>query len=171
MRILSAYAPTGGEDSEPALYYKQIQRYIQRKGLRTTPKALFRDKLCKEIAHWRSLGDRIILMMDANENVTDGILAKRLMKLGLTEAVHSQNPGPGPKTHIRGSQSIDGIWVSPEIVIRGASYLPFIKDLGNHRSTAMDVTIASLLGVVATMIDFYHNQELAAAVYFIIFIL
>ena len=55
-----------------------------KKGLRTTPKALFRDKLCKELEHWRSLGDRIILMMDANKNVTDGILAKRLKKMGLT---------------------------------------------------------------------------------------
>ena len=146
-RIVSAYAPTGSEDSEPASYYKQIKRYIQKKGLRTTPKALFRDELYKELEHWRSLGDRIIRMMDANENVTDGILAKRLKKLGLTEAVHSQTPGPGPNTHIRGSQSIDGIWTTPEIVIRGASYLPFIKDLGNHRSTAMDVTIASLLGL------------------------
>ena len=106
---MSAYAPTGSKESEPASYYKQIQRYIQRKGLRTTPKALFRDELCKELKHWRSLGNQIILMMDANENVTDRILAKRLKKLGLTEAVHSQTPGPGPNTHIRGSQLIDGI--------------------------------------------------------------
>ena len=40
-RIVSAYALTGGKDSEPASYYKQIKRYIQRKGHRTMPKALF----------------------------------------------------------------------------------------------------------------------------------
>ena len=112
----------------------QIKRYIQRKGLRTTPKALFRDELCKELEHWRSLGNQIILMMDANGNVTDKILAKRLKKLGLTEAVHSQTLGPGPNTHIRGSQLIDGIWTTPEIEIQGASYLLFIKDLSDHRT-------------------------------------
>ena len=36
---------------------------------------------------------------------------------------------------------------TPEIKIQGASYLSFIKDLGDHRVTAIDVTIASLLGM------------------------
>ena len=158
-KIGSAYASTGGEDSETASYY----RYIMKKGLRTTPKALFRDELCKELEHLRSLGDQIILMMDVNENVTDGILVKRLKKLGLTEAVHFQTPDPGPNTHIRGSQSIDGIWVSPEIVIRGASYLPFIKDLGDHRAPAMDVRFfddgefSALLGAGTHSIHCYHT--------------
>ena len=55
-RIVSAYAPASSKDSELASYYMQIKWYILRKGLRTTPKALFRDKLCKELKHWRSLG-------------------------------------------------------------------------------------------------------------------
>ena len=42
---------------------------------------------------------------------------------------------------------IDGIWTTPEIEIRGASYLLFINDLGDYRVPAMDVTIASLLGM------------------------
>ena len=91
---------TGSNNSEEASYYKQIQQYIMWKGLRTMPKALVQDELCKELQHWRSLGDRIIVMMNANKNVTEGILAKRMEKMGLTEAVHSQTEGPGPNTHI-----------------------------------------------------------------------
>ena len=54
--------------------------------------------------------------------------------------------GPGPKTHVNGSKSVDGIYVTPEIEVTGASYLPFNKDLGNHRPVMIDVTIASILG-------------------------
>ena len=145
-RIVSAYAPTGSEASEDASYWKQSQRFIKKKGLKTNPKELFREDLCKALKNWREAGDRIVLMIDANENVTDHILARMLAKMGLQEAVHMRTNGPGPKTHVRGSESIDGIYVTPEIEVRGASYLPFNKDLGDHRPVMMDVTIASILG-------------------------
>ena len=77
---------------DKASYYKQILRYILR-GLRMMPKALFRDDLCKDLLHKRSLGNRIIVMINANENVTGGILVKRMEKMGLKEVVHSQTPG------------------------------------------------------------------------------
>ena len=92
-------------------YFKQIHQYIQSKGLRTNPEAFFCEALCKELRHWRSLGDRLVLLMDANENVIDGVMVKMMAKpdIGLREAVHSQIVGPRPKTHIGGSQSIDGV--------------------------------------------------------------
>ena len=40
-RIVSAYAPTGSEASEDASYWKQSQRYIKNKGLKTNPKSMF----------------------------------------------------------------------------------------------------------------------------------
>ena len=147
-RIVTAYAPTGNKQSDFGSYYKQIQRYIQKKGLRTNPKAMFREDLCRELRHWRSLGDQVLLMMDANENVLEGAMVKKMAKpdIGLRAAVHSQVPGHGPKTHIRGSQSIDEIFVTPGLVVVGASYLPFCEDLGDHRQPAADITVDSLLG-------------------------
>ena len=50
-RIVTAYAPTGNKDSDFGSYYKQILRYIQKKGLRTNPKAMFREDLCRELRH------------------------------------------------------------------------------------------------------------------------
>ena len=145
---MTAYAPTGNKDSKFGSYYKQILRYIQRKGLRTNPKAMFREDLCRELRHWRSLGDQVLLMMDANENVLDGAMVKKmaLSNIGMRAAVHSQTMGHGPKTHIRGSQSIDDIFFSPGLVVAGASYLPFCEDLGDHRNPIADVTVDSLLG-------------------------
>ena len=45
------------------------------------------------------------------------LMKKMARKMVLKGVVHSQTPGPGPNTHIRGSQSIDGIWTAPEIEI------------------------------------------------------
>ena len=143
---MSAYAPTGSKASEDASYWKQSLRYIKKKGLKTNPKTMFREDLCKALKNWREAGDRIVLMIDANENVTDHILARMLAEIGLQEVVHMRTDGPGPKTHVNGSESINGIYVTPEIEVTGASYLPFNKDLGDHRPVMIDVTIASILG-------------------------
>ena len=55
-------------------------------------------------------------MIDPNKNLTDHILARMLAKIGLQEAVHR------------------------------VAYLPFNKDLGNHRPIMIDVTIVLILG-------------------------
>ena len=110
---------------------------------------MFRDDLCAVLKQWRSLGDRIVLMMDANDNVLNGHIAHALAdeRIELKEAVHAMTPGQGPKTHFRGKQSIDGIWYTPDLELKGASYLSFDADMGDHRPVMADFTEASLLGV------------------------
>ena len=78
-------------------------------------------------------------MMDSNENVYTGDLAKRLAdgEIRMREAVHRAVPGQrGPPTHFKGSMksngAIDGIWISDDIELLGASYLPFDSELGDH---------------------------------------
>ena len=48
------------------------------------------------------------MMMDANDNVFNGKLSKRLAEepIGMNEAVHSVKPGQGPNTHIRNTKSV-----------------------------------------------------------------
>ena len=58
--------------------------------------------MCNTLPTWRE-ADRIVLMIDANNNVRDHILAGMLAELGLQEAVHMRTEGPGPNTHVRGS--------------------------------------------------------------------
>ena len=47
-----AYAPTGSEASEEALYWKQSTQYIKKKGLNTNPKAMFREDLSNTLSMW-----------------------------------------------------------------------------------------------------------------------
>ena len=55
---------------------------------------MFWDDLCKALSQWRERGDRIILMMDANNNVFNGRLTKKLKaaNIEMKEAVHTVVP-------------------------------------------------------------------------------
>ena len=146
--VITAYAPCGNSAMGDGTVYKQQERFIQLNGLRTNPKTMFRDDLLATLRRWRAAGHRVVLMMDANEPVLDGCLCKALQgeDLMMQEAVHSVMPGPGPNTHFRGKDAIDGIWYSSDLELISASYLPFDANMGDHRPVAADFTMESILG-------------------------
>lgn len=147
--FISAYAPCSAPGS--STYYQHMIRYIQEQGLNTNPKDLFRYSVVHFIQSMRAKKHRIVLMMDSNENVVDGFLSKRLAEgdIRMREAVHRAMPGKkGPPTHFKGSQSIDGIWISDELELISASYLPFDGDLGDHRPVVIDLHMRSVLGTL-----------------------
>ena len=109
---------------------------------------LFLEDLLAVLRRWRAKGDRVVLIMDANKNVLHGEMCKQLTQedLQMREVVQSATVGSGPKTWFRGSESIDGIWVSLEIDVISASYLPFNGSLGDHRPVMADLTMSLMLG-------------------------
>lgn len=147
-RVITAYAPCGGSTSKESTVFSQHHRYIQKKGLKTNPKKMFGDDLLAALRRWKGQGDRLVLMMDANENVLQGHLCRQLQAddIDMVEVVHDQVPGEGPKTWFRGKESIDGIWATRDLDIIGASYLPFDAELGDHRPVVLDITTQSVLG-------------------------
>ena len=118
-KIITAYAPVGNERSSTGSNWKHQQRYIQKNNLLTTVFEMFCDDLCTLLQDWQSQNDRIILLMDANNNVHNGTLSKRLAGdlIQMKEAVHKVKRGQGPNTHIRGSEPFDGIWHTPELLL------------------------------------------------------
>ena len=163
---MTAYAPTGSAASRKETYYKQQERYIKTKGLKTNPKAMFREDLLSQLRKWRSNGDRVILMMDANEDVVDGVMCRQLSgeDLKMREVVHSTTRERGPKTHFKGSIAIDGIWVSEEIGINQAAYMPFDAELGDHRPVVANLSKKSILGVEGPRIKPQAARRLNAKV-------
>ena len=67
--------------------------------------------------------------------------------LNLREVVYDHTKTRGPRTYFRGKDAIDGIWVSEEIEIGAAAYLPFDPELGDHRPVVVNISKRSLLGV------------------------
>ena len=64
----------------------------------------------------------------------------------MRKVTHSETKGPGPKSWSQGKDPIDGIWVSLEIDVTRASYLPFDGTLGDHWPVMADPTMSLVLG-------------------------
>ena len=70
-RVITAYAPCGDANSGESTVYS-----LRHKGLRTDPKSMFCNDLISALRICRNNDERLILMMDANEHVSDGKMCK-----------------------------------------------------------------------------------------------
>ena len=95
---------------------------------------------------WLANGERLIIFMDFNEQVLRGKLPKLLQQAGLEEVSHTRWGGSEPKTFARGSQPIDGIYISQELEVMSIMILPFDKSIGDHRSMIIDISTRSTVG-------------------------
>jgi hypothetical protein len=66
--------------------------------------------------------------------------------LGLRELL-LEAVGTGPVTHIRGSRTIDSIFVTRKIQMVNGIYLPFDRCPSDHRWMEIDISVCSLLGI------------------------
>jgi hypothetical protein len=148
-RVITAYCPGSRKHEGPQTVYTQHLNEINRNGWDTTPYALFVNDLLAAIRCWRAAGDRIILFIDSNEHIVTGPLSRRLThaSIGLSEITHKfWMHGQEPNTHFRGSQPIDGIYVSPEIEVGSFLSLSFHEGVGDHRTMIVDFSTASMIG-------------------------
>jgi hypothetical protein len=113
-----------------------------------TPQQLFNKDLLQQFKRWRKSGERIILLMDANEHVLMGRFNRGISRAGLDleEFTHKCWGASQPHTHINGSIPINGGYKSPEIVVLNVCMLPFLDSPGDHRALIIDISTRSLLG-------------------------
>lgn len=93
------------------------------------------EELCLQITKWMEEGDQIILMLDANDDVSNSYTMAHLDAIGLRECIlerHYEKSGTDP-THKKGSHPIDGIWVSDSLQIEAGGYLAFGESPSDHR--------------------------------------
>ena len=133
-RIVSAYQPCANRRGGYASCYSQQRAYHKEQGDNRCPRLLFRLQLIKQLEEWRNDGDRILLMMDANEHILHGQFTSLLKKnkIDLSEIVHTRSTSPLPPTFIRGSEPIDGAWCTPDLECVGARLMPFYFGVGDH---------------------------------------
>jgi hypothetical protein len=146
-----AYNPCKSRRVDSGTSYQQQQRYfIMNKKDLTYPQTLFRRYLTAAIAKWRDAGEKIVLFMDHNKHVYDGVLGKALSDrngLNLQEVILKQTGAPTGATFFRGLQPIDGLWASDDLDISKACVMPFGYGVGNHRTFVLDIPLQSLVGV------------------------
>jgi len=148
-RFVSAYALSEFGRTGNSIEQQHLQ-YIAEKGLRNvTPRQLFESDLIVQLTQWLHAGERLILCMDANEDVVGGDLSKKLSQLGLAEVSHDRLSTNSINTHAHGTKQIDGVWMSKSLSdgLQGVALLPLSKSIGDHRTFIFDISLSSLLGI------------------------
>ena len=118
------------------------------RGEETCAKKKCREDLIKFILESRTKGERVILMIDGNENMRTGALAKRLKQrdINMRDSIREKVGSLKFPTWFRGQEQIDAIWVSDELKVESATMLPFFFSIGDHRGIMIDIPEHMLLG-------------------------
>jgi hypothetical protein len=125
LHVLTAYRPVAVTTvSDSHTFFQQNWKILSQSGHMNPdpPKQFFTD-LGKEITRWHSHGDDVILMLDANEAITDN---KHILRFtashNLVSLIHSLSEAPA--TYNRGSKCIDYILGSQRLLpcISAAGY-------------------------------------------------
>ena len=77
-RIATAYCPGKSKKTGPGTVYCQHLTEINKRGLDCTPYQLFVKDLLAQLRCWRAAGERLILLIDANEHVLHGSISRLL---------------------------------------------------------------------------------------------
>jgi hypothetical protein len=93
--------------------------------------------------------------MDHNEHRYNEPLDRALADtsgLALKEAVLQHTGKRTGATFFRGSEAIDGLWVSSKIEIANVCIMPFVYRVGDHWMFVLDIALKSLIGKNPTKI-------------------
>ena len=147
-RIVVAYMPCPTRKQAVQATMAQHKRYWWLQGDTACPRKLMRRALIDKLKEWRGNGEKLILLIASNENMAGGPFARIFAHpdLGMIDTVQHRTHLPGPPTFVRGSRQIDGAWVTPDINIQRACFLPFFFGVGDHRAIILDIPIHSILG-------------------------
>jgi hypothetical protein len=109
-RIISEYAhhqPTGPESvgSQHGRYYNSI-------GCDANPVDAFWTDLSRLVRKWTEAGESVVLLADWNTDVRGEKTWKYMANLGMREVITEFHGDEGPHTYNRGSNPIDGIFMT-----------------------------------------------------------
>ena len=147
--VVSTYFPhrTIRKQSFKTVEY-QHSLYYQSQGDFRPPCQIFQEDLLNMIRPWQEKGYKVVLGIDANQNVYNGPLAKALgdapffMNCLIKETLGC----PVPNSHHRGTEPITTIFGLPGLVTDHAICFPHWYGLGDHRLFVIEVASASLFG-------------------------
>ena len=163
-RFVAAYKPCVNTGGNNTVYVQHQQHYRQQESDKEPVQAFLQD-LKAAIQQWQASQERIIIYMDANEDVRQGPVADMFHSLGMKEQITSKH-GPvscPPATQDRNTQSkpIDGIWTNFDCADIRCGYMPFQEGLpGDHRDCWIDIPAQVLYGYNPAHLHTLHPPSL-----------
>ena len=155
-RIICGYSPCANKKKNSGTVYQQHRRHLINK-LKddTCPRVRLQEDLLRQMEKWRKDGERLILCLDANENIYRGDLGPRLTDrdgLGMKEVVGEFTAIQLGATYFRGSEPIDGIWATGDITVTNACVMPVGFGVGDHCLFVIDFATTTLVGSATSTI-------------------
>ena len=149
-RIVCAYNPCYNKKQGTGTVYQQQKRFLitKRKEL-MCPRKKLQEDLVALLKKWREEGDRLIVCMDANEDIYKKSWGKVLTDvdgLNMSEVVGDFTGKKIGATHFRGSKPIDAVWATKDLTVASACVMPVGYGVGDHRLFVIDFLTSSLIG-------------------------
>eukprot|EP00956_Cyclotella_meneghiniana_P004095 scaffold4965_cov23-Cyclotella_meneghiniana.AAC.3 len=129
--------------------WEQQQCFYHGRGEFRNPDEILIDDLLSLFKGWREAGSEVILALDANQDVYDGVLATRLSECpyNMCCLLQQATGAKVPNSHFRGRRPITTIFGSNGLTVGddGMVY-PHWYGVGDHRVFVVEVSAASLFG-------------------------
>ena len=147
-RVITAYRPCRPPTMTAlTTTWDQQTRYLRQQSLNSNPRQQVDIDIQNLLRSWIDMHIRIILCIDANDNLLEGTFLDTMNTLGLINAHSAYCNSPLPPTHERGSHPISGIFISPTLVPTRAGILRHgVGILGDHRNMFVDFHEYNVLG-------------------------
>ena len=143
--IANVYRPVFSNG--PLSTYQQHKAVLLDMNIDECPRKNILTQLSLQIQQWQQEGYQIIVAGDFNEDVTTGNIRQYFEPLHMRELVIHQHGEHAPRTMIKGSTPIDGIFGSYDITPLRSGYRSFDWGLAtDHRLIWIDIETTHLLG-------------------------
>jgi hypothetical protein len=142
LRVVVAYCPVLNKCC-PMSVWNQQKVYWQSHNVDTDPIVKFTNDPAAEVAVWLASGDQVVLGLDVNEDIRDGMFQWAMEHMGLVGLNTKQHGLDGPPTYIDGSLPIDELFVSPGLDSLRCGYFSMQFD---HRSLWVDIPYCLAFG-------------------------
>ena len=160
VRVISIYIPCKNLDPrQTGSVYAQHRRYYMKKNIESCPIENLKSEILREIDVWMRSGEKIVICGDFNEHINRSTFIQDLRRFGIT-SVMLKHPEPTPPTQNRGTDTIDGILVSPGLRIVACGFSDFGDGPGDHRSLFVDIQKEDIEGCNISTIQRISKRRL-----------
>ena len=146
-KLICAYRPCKpSRNIGISTVYSQQLQYMDDTGNDRDPRQALLEDLATFITECKQNNDQIIVIMDANEDVTTQQFQTWLQQNDLVEAIAAHREERAPATYHRGSKQIDGIFISTSINPIASGFLPFGVFPSDHRAIWIKISFDNMFG-------------------------
>ena len=169
LRVYTLYRVNPKASKADISAWAQQKMYLQQMDCDQDPRSRVVDDIIDDISLSIQNGCHVLLMGDLNEH-TNSVekTNNKLYEIGLHNVLQQRlAPSSLPRTHRRGSQAIDHIWVTTSMLpsIEHTGFAPF-NFIGNsdHRGMYIDVNLSQLLHFNIIPLQPIQNRRLQSKI-------